>query len=270
VDAGGQDLASCPITATSGETVRDGLTGLIWQRADMPPGHNWQWVTDYCAALSYGGQSDWRLPTAHELRSILDYSRTDPAIDEAVFPTYNSGSSPTANFWSSSSTTANTNLAWFVGFQEGSTGDDDKNNNYHIRCVRSPSGGSISPPNRFTQNTTQGEVVVIDSLTGLMWQHTTVSAITWQEALAYCETLSYAGSDDWRLPNVNSLASMVDYARASPASDFPNMPNQYFWSSSTSARTTSWGMNVAWYVDFDSGDVSSNFKSRNYDVRCVR
>ena len=32
------------------------------------------------------GAGDWRLPTREELRSIVDYSRYDPAIDTAWFP----------------------------------------------------------------------------------------------------------------------------------------------------------------------------------------
>src|SRR6185295_7572041 len=40
---------------------------------------------------------------------------------------------------------------------------------------------------------------------------------TWCGALAYCEGLTLAGHDDWRLPNVMELVSLVDYGRSQPA-----------------------------------------------------
>lgn len=41
----------------------------------------------------------------------------------------------------------------------------------------------------------------------------------WCEALAYCENLTFAGHDDWRLPNIRELQSIVDYGRFTLAID---------------------------------------------------
>jgi hypothetical protein len=38
--------------------------------------------------------------------------------------------------------------------------------------------------------------------------------VNWQEALAWCENLSYANYNDWRLPNAKELQSIVDYTRS--------------------------------------------------------
>lgn len=38
--------------------------------------------------------------------------------------------------------------------------------------------------------------------------------MTWQEALEYAENYSYGGYDDWRLPSVKELQSIVDYDRS--------------------------------------------------------
>ena len=114
--------------------------------------------------------------------------------------------------------------------------------------------------------TENNDVIVTDTATGLIWQKTYVSGKKWQQALDYCENLTYAGYDDWRLPDKNELASLVNYAKYFPASDFPDMPKESFWSSSTSVLNHEY----AWRVDFSHGSVFINNKSDTYYVRCVR
>ena len=36
--------------------------------------------------------------------------------------------------------------------------------------------------------------------------------IYWKEALAYAESATLAGYDDWRLPNIKELQSIADYS----------------------------------------------------------
>lgn len=109
-------------------------------------------------------------------------------------------------------------------------------------------------------------IIVTDTKTGFVWQGTYVSGKTWQQALDYCENLTYAGFTDWRLPNKNELVSLLNDLRYRPVSSFPDMPSQYFWSSSSSKNTTS----SAWYVDFDLGNVKTYSKTTSLSVRCVR
>ena len=119
----------------------------------------------------------------------------------------------------------------------------------------------------FQSSTVNGDIIVTDTETGLIWQKTYVSSKTWQQALDYCENLTYAGYTDWRLPNKNELASLVNYAKYGPASDFPDMPSDgWFWSSSTFVGST----NRAWHVYFTHGPVSYDSKTNDNDVRCVR
>lgn len=120
----------------------------------------------------------------------------------------------------------------------------------------------------FQSSTVNGDVIVTDTETGLIWQKTYESGKTWKQALYYCENLTYAGYNDWRLPNRNELLSLVNFEKYEPASDFPDMHGQYFWSSSTNVNDTS----RAWRVDFDNGYVGSYFKTTysGHNVRCVR
>jgi hypothetical protein len=81
-----------------------------------------------------------------------------------------------------------------------------------------------------------------------MWQkHLPGPRFIWEDALAYAENLSLAGYDDWRLPTIKELRSIVDYNRSSPVIDifyFPEEPDK-FWSSTTVAN----GSASAWYLN---------------------
>ncbi len=72
------------------------------------------------------------------------------------------------------------------------------------------------------------------------------TGMNWEKALEYAENLEYAGYNDWRLPNVKELHSIVDYRYAPDARD-KNMrrpaidpvfeltkAESWFWSSTTS------------------------------------
>lgn len=125
---------------------------------------------------------------------------------------------------------------------------------------------SIAQASNLSNN---GNGTVTDSSTGLVWQQAEPGEKTWNDALAYCEGLSLAGADDWRLPNIKELESLTDDTRFSPALDttyFPGAVSASYWSSTTSAGST----NVAWYVDFIYGDGTNLYKYYTYYVRCVR
>ena len=78
-----------------------------------------------------------------------------------------------------------------------------------------------------TSYDTSVEGVVMDNVTGLMWQREFSEDISgcsrgacgWNEAEAYCESLALAGYDDWRLPSRIELVSLVD--KPGLASVFP-------------------------------------------------
>ena len=72
-------------------TVSDLATGLMWQKADDGVARDWQESLIYSEISELADHSDWRLPNAKELQSIVDYTRSpqttnSPAIDP-VFET---------------------------------------------------------------------------------------------------------------------------------------------------------------------------------------
>jgi len=93
---------------------------------------------------------------------------------------------------------------------------------------------------RFIDN---GDGTIIDTVTGLMWiknpsEAGLSSPMYWYDAVNACENLNFAGHDDWRMPNINELMSIVDHSRYDPAWDtmfFPYPPDSWtpFWSSTS-------------------------------------
>ncbi|MEI6209008.1 MAG: DUF1566 domain-containing protein [Desulfuromonadales bacterium] len=89
--------------------------------------------------------------------------------------------------------------------------------------------------------TDNGNKTVTDGKTGLVWQQEEPGAMTWGNALTYCEGLTLAGQSDWRLPNIKELEALTDDAKYSPAIDktyFPYANASYYWSSTTYASIT--------------------------------
>jgi hypothetical protein len=138
---GGQTGSFDNLVGNGDGTVTDTATGLMWQQ-DTEGLMNWEASLGYCENLSLAGFSDWRLPTAKELASILDLSKRNPAIDTDYFP--NTVSFP---YWSST-TRANTYVgAWIVGFGDGGVYDLKKSDSYYVRAVRAGQSGSIDLDN---------------------------------------------------------------------------------------------------------------------------
>lgn len=64
-------------------TVSDLATGLMWSKADNGGTVDWQGALAWAEGLERGGDSDWRLPDAKELQSIVDYTRAPDAGNAA-------------------------------------------------------------------------------------------------------------------------------------------------------------------------------------------
>lgn len=67
-------------------TITDRATGLMWSQRDSGTGMTWKQALLYAQEMNqknYLGYSDWRLPDAKELHSIVDYTRS-PQMDESA------------------------------------------------------------------------------------------------------------------------------------------------------------------------------------------
>jgi len=250
------------------QVVIDGNIGLVWQRT-LPDSYTgcaggingstctWEKAVDYCSNLNYAGYDDWRLPTIKELMSLADYGRKNPAIDTDFFPETKS-----AVYWSSSGYANLSSLAWGIDFEKGSSYLGNKDNNELVRCAR----GSTVPMSLFSETTVEDKIIVTDSKTGLVWQKEKKGNLNWEEALEYCETSTYAGYDDWRLPSIDELITLFNPFSYNPASSFPLYITEHFWSSTTCEHYRRHG----WLIKFIEGDVSPDDKSYKRYAICVR
>ncbi|MEV3830765.1 MULTISPECIES: Lcl C-terminal domain-containing protein [Aeromonas] len=137
-----------------------------------------------------------------------------------------------------------------------------------------------TPSADFTDN---GDGTVTHHTTGLIWQRCSLgqswddascsgaaSTFNWWQALQQAQQNTFAGHSDWRLPNKNELASIVEYRCYGPAinsQQFPNTPLGWYWSSSHYAFNSS----NAWDVNFEGGYVNYDSKGNGgLRVRLVR
>jgi hypothetical protein len=111
-------------------TVQDNRTGLTWQQQPDGVVRAWSDAAPYCAALTTSG-SGWRLPTYKELLTLVDPTRTAPAIDVTAFP----GTAATA-FWTASSYDGTSTQARYVDFNDGSSNFAGVATKRTVRCVR--------------------------------------------------------------------------------------------------------------------------------------
>ena len=251
--------------SSTSNVVIDNNTGLTWEKSPSESTYTWDDAPNHCNELNssnYGGKSNWRVPNPLELLTIVDNSRDNPATNSNFT---NMPTDSSVLFWTSAEYKGNGAYRFSLSGGwcniSGAT-----TNTCKVLCV---SGDEVQPATfaNFTTQTISGSVVVTDAKTGLMWQKEYATGKTWQQALKYCEDSTYAGYSDWRLPNKNELASLINYEKSGwPYSYFPDMPSSVFWSSSTRVSVSY----SAWYVGFSNGYVGYYYKTNNNYVRCVR
>lgn len=147
----------------------------------------------------------------------------------------------------------------------------------------------LGVPRSFTDN---NNGTVTDGVTGLIWEklsddgslHSIRKTYTWQEAferVAALNDANFAGSSDWRLPNVVELGTLQNFGGIFPAlfsgfyTECPpactvlscNCPvASNVWSSSTWLQDT----DSAWVADFATGNRFAAIKSDKIFTRAVR
>ncbi|PLX71446.1 MAG: hypothetical protein C0602_01150 [Denitrovibrio sp.] len=276
-------------------TVTDNVTGLMWTRSTDLDGDNvytdagdklsFNNAATYCANLSLGGYSDWRLPDIKTLYSLILFTGTDPSsytgtdtsslttfldpIFTEAFGDMTAGERIIDAQYASSTeyvyTTMNGNDTVFgVNFVDGrikgypkTAGATEKL--FYVLCVR---GNTSYGVNNFTDN---GDQTITDTATGLMWQKNDTTSSNFDDAVSKCESESTASHTDWRLPNAKELHSITDYSRSPDTTNSPAISSMfnstsfineagvtdwgYFWSSTTHAKDGGSG-DAGAYVSF--------------------
>jgi hypothetical protein len=236
--------------------------------------------------LAFGYQ-DWKLPSRSELFGLISHAHINPALPsgapfENVFAGY---------YWTSTTCSRLTNQAWYVHLGGGRIFRGMKHGSYMVwpvRCHRKAAGRSDSEnhvssfyaaanPGHPTDGLPQDSPIKEDGLiirnhtvhdcrTGLIWlkaDELPSSPTSWPAALDVVRRLNADKAfshDDWRLPNVRELESLIDTGRHSPALAgdqhvFGRVP-EGCWSSTTSVYEPRY----AWVVYMQDGAVGVGYK----------
>jgi hypothetical protein len=185
----------------------------MWQKVPDMIKRTWYQTISYAESFSLAGYDDWRLPTIKELYSIIDYCTGWPYLDTNYFYfEFDPIEDKNSQYWSSTEyvglTHGGQETAFGVNFATGHIKGYPQGMRNFVRCVRGETYGE----NAFIDN---GDGTVTDNATGLMWQQADDGATrNWEDALAYAESLTLAGYDDWRLPNDKELQSIVEYTHS--------------------------------------------------------
>jgi len=121
-------------------TVTDQTTGLIWKPQVSSERMSWEEAQEYCRNLRQAGQSDWRLPTIRELRSISDDRLAQPSLNPKYFP-----GAQSVSCWSSTTQQNRPERAWFVDFTSGLVTYHDKTESMWVLAVRGTSELTAEP-----------------------------------------------------------------------------------------------------------------------------
>lgn len=245
----GQYAGPAPAYRDNGDdTISDLNTGLMWTR-DPGPKVTWQPFLDGAAACRVGGYDDWRAPTIKDLYSLIDFRGITsweieggrPFLDTRYFVfrygDTSIGERVIDSQWCTSTAYVSPRApfggqVFGVNFADGRIkgygtrrpGQAAEKTFYGLYVRGNPDYGR----NNFVDN---GDGTIADRATGLTWTRDDSGAfaagpardgrMNWEQALAWAEGLVFAGHDDWRLPNVKELQSIVDYDRSPDATDSP-------------------------------------------------
>lgn len=238
------------------EVITDNVTTLMWE--SMPSVDQYYSVgegTSYCDGLVLGGLDDWRLPNVVELFSLVDRSRSDPALAPAMPGQFGENDA----FITSTLDSMYGNSPWIVRIGgSGNARSQYGESTYRAWCVR---GRTDSPPGTYLINE---DGTTLDERTGLLWQTIqSPSEVSQAQAAATCGNLSLGGFDDWRLPSAKELFSLYQVdAFASPRLDLEAFPD--------STRGPFWASMIGDTVDFALGPSSGPGGTGELTFRCVR
>ena len=276
-------------------TVKDLLTGLMWSRSGALRNFPMTWdeafgTIEHMNRLKLFGFEDWRLPEYRELFSLISHRNVNPALPDSnpfvdVFHGY---------YWTATPCSRLPLESWYVHLGGGRVFKGMKHGSYMLWPVRHFSNAIIdhnplNPTRRAYENIMRNAMsandsnksetdlstrrfersvaTIVDRATNLMWWRNACSGaapVNWDEAfdaVLMMNRSAAGGFDDWRLPNIREIESLLDIRYHSPAlpAGFHDIPIQSgCWTSTSSALDPRY----AWVLYTQDGALGVGFKTK--------
>lgn len=242
-------------------TVTDRWTGLVWLKdAGCLGTANWpsavaaarQLASGACGLADGSAAGQWRLPNIVELESLVDTTRSHPAL-----PAAQPFTSVAADYWSSTTYYGDITEAWVLRMTDGRYLNDATSNVkatsirgvWAVRDGSAPGAVALQATGQYKSYADgddgalqrgvaltaprfidRGNGTVVDTMTGLMWlkKADCIANQSWsasQTAIAQladgqCGLADGSGAGAWRLPTRAEMLSLADRTLGNHADEF--------------------------------------------------
>ncbi|MBH1988403.1 MAG: DUF1566 domain-containing protein [Myxococcaceae bacterium] len=260
--------------------VLDRKTSLLWSR-EVNPCLEQSYADTACRSLG----DSWHLPTVKELMTLVDYDRSNPSLNTAVFST---PSAYYTHYWTSTGLSKDGDNYAVVSFTDGSINDVSSNYSSCVgpdccifaRCVKRVNRWENASYEDATNQTMRFNVfnsfgsaapnpvlpsLIVDTSNWLFWRGLAHSALSHQDAESACRNATWGAHVDWRLPTVSELLSTFDYTLGKLAFPFPFLSNSLLASESHLSSPIGY-----WTMDTSDGTTGSILNTSSAGLLCVR
>jgi hypothetical protein len=254
------------------EVVVDKTFGWMWQT--KPSGQlDWYGAHYFCEDSRVGGFSDWQLPSYYQLTSILDYDRAGRYVN-SVFSGVQTGDV----LWSRDDSVGidqpDFDDRWTLHVKLGLVTFEKRNERFNALCVRGGTPKRVGPAGKERFVEIQPDII-LDKLTNLKWtaprnERTSkfwlwTVAGTFSQANGWCYNTKAGGLTEWRLPNIQELAMILDLNRRTPSSWMPKLPSSMYsiWSSTRKPEYDSY------FAMYTMGQMASSPETEKQVFGCV-
>ena len=237
--------------ALNNAAIMDSASGLLWEKetpdrygyikeevfhkeCDMETSCTLEEAELFCANSSTGDIGKWRLPTAAEFSTIMDYASTTH-----IYSGF--GDTTHGPYWTSDGIVFSTT----DGTSYPSTGTAQVkcvNDNYPCQTLQCKNAASTK------QYHFDNALMTTSGTTFVFWYFGNMESKTWENALYFCKNAGINGMNDMRLPTVNELMWLTD--RKNGGSLIPGFAGKA-WTSTTRNGFAS----EAYAVNFSNGSV---------------